>query len=189
MDGARRLAAFLVVLITALAALQTATAASASAAATAGNRVGASNTTVGVFVGPPEHIAAGQWLGNDRSGAVAVVATVVAANNGDHIVLGLREGLDETAAKVGGRTLLKDPNWMSTLQKAISDPATKFTVSLDGLSGTSTYSQIAGAATRGAAGTGGYTDWEMSQLFEGGRLPDATFIRGGSQVENPWGPC
>jgi RHS repeat-associated protein len=112
-----------------------------------------------------------------------------AANAGDHIVLGLRaHGLEETAAKVGGRTLLKDPEWMSSLQKAIGDQTTKFTVSLDGMSGSSTYQQVMGAATRSASGAGGYTDWEMAQLFQGGRLPDVTFMRGGSIIENPWVP-
>lgn len=43
-----------------------------------------------------------------------------------------------------------------------------------------------GAASRGASGAGGATDWEMAQLFQGGRLPDVTFLRGGTVVENPW---
>ncbi|GAB4076305.1 hypothetical protein GCM10028781_10690 [Nostocoides australiense] len=64
------------------------------------------------------------------------VAAKGAASAGDHIVLGLRaHGLEETAAKVGGRTLLKDPDWMASLRKGIADPSTKFTVSLDGMSG------------------------------------------------------
>ena len=121
-----------------------------------------------------------------------VAKTVWAAETagaGDHIVLGLRaHGLEETATKVGGRTLLKDPDWMASLQKGIADPSTKFTVSLDGMSGSSTYQQVMGAATRGASGAGGYTDWEMAQLFQGGRLPDVTFVRGGVPVENPWVP-
>lgn len=109
-----------------------------------------------------------------------------AAADGDHIVLGLRGGLDETASKVGGRTLLKDPEWRATLQRGIADPSTKFTVSLDGMSGSSVYQQVMGAAGRGASGAGGATDWEMAQLFQGGRLPDVTFLRGGTPVENPW---
>lgn len=59
-------------------------------------------------------------------------------------------------------------------------------MSLDGLSGSSTTSQVMSAASRGAAGTGGYTDWEMAQLYGGGRLPDVTFLRGGVEVLNPW---
>ena len=120
--------------------------------------------------------------------------TRVAANGaaqGDHIVLGLRDfGLKDTASKVGGRTLLKDDDWMSSLRAAIDDPSTKFTVSLDGMSGSSTYAQVMNAVQRGAgAGTKGWaTDWEMLQLHEAGRLPGVTFMRGGSVVENPWAP-
>jgi hypothetical protein len=111
-----------------------------------------------------------------------------AGASGDHIVLGLRDyGLEETAAKVGGRTLLNDPDWMATLQRGIGDSSTRFTVSTDGMSGSSTYSQIMSAAQRGAAGTGGYTDWEMAQLFSGGRLPDINIVNGGLPVENPFG--
>jgi hypothetical protein len=77
---------------------------------------------------------------------------------------------------------------MSTLQNGISDPNTKFTVSLDGMSGNGAYSQVMGAAQRGLGGSGGYTDWEMGQLYQAGRLPGVTFVRGGRVVENPFGP-
>ena len=87
-----------------------------------------------------------------RHKPVSSGAAEAAGGAGDHIVLGLEaHGLEATAAKVGGRTLLSDPEWMGTLQRAVGDSSTKFTVSLDGLSGSSTYSQIAGAAQRGAA--------------------------------------
>ena len=76
---------------------------------------------------------------------------------------------------------------MSSLQAAIGASGTKFTVSLDGMSGSSTNSQIMGAVQRAASGAGGATDWEMAQLFQGGRLGDVTFVRGGSVVPNPWG--
>ena len=61
-----------------------------------------------------------------------------AGTAGDHIVLGLEaQGLEQTAAQVGGRTLLSDVNWQSTLQTSIRDSSTRFTVSLDGVSGSS----------------------------------------------------
>lgn len=45
----------------------------------------------------------------------SLAAETVGAQAGDHIVLGLaNQGLEETAAQVGGRTLLNDPQWMST---------------------------------------------------------------------------
>jgi hypothetical protein len=116
------------------------------------------------------------------------VAAEAGAGSGDGIVLGLRnQGLEQTATKVGGRTLLNDSDWQATLQKAIANPSTKFTVSLDGMSGSSTYGQIMSAAQRGAAGVGGYTDWEMAQLYGAGRLPGVTFVRGGAVVPNPFG--
>lgn len=51
-----------------------------------------------------------------------------------------------------------------------------FTVGLDGMSGALTYQQVMSAATRGASGTGEYTDW----------LPDLILMGGASVVENPW---
>src|SRR6185437_14736552 len=117
-----------------------------------------------------------------------VGAADATAASGDHIVLGLRDyGLEDTAAKVGGRTLLNDADWMSTLQREIGDSSTRFTVSTDGMSGSSTYGQIMSAAQRGAAGIGGYTDWEMAQLYAGDRLPDVYFVSGGLPIENPFG--
>jgi hypothetical protein len=78
---------------------------------------------------------------------------------------------------------------MSTLQRGIADPSTKFTVSVEGLSGNSTYAQVMGGVQRTAAGGTGYTDWELSQLYQAGRLPDVTFVRGdGSMIANPWAP-
>ena len=55
---------------------------SAQAAGTAENRVRASTAAVEPFVGPSEHIAAGQWLGDAAPQPAFVVATGVAANAG-----------------------------------------------------------------------------------------------------------
>lgn len=63
---------------------------------------------------------------------------------------------------------------MSTLQKGVADPSTKFSVSLDGLSGSSTYAQVMGAAQRGASGAGGDTDWEIA----GGRQRQGDGVAG-----------
>lgn len=70
---------FLAALIAALAAILLGTTASASAAGVAETRVGALNVAVEVSVVPPQHIAAGQRLGNDGQRVVVVVATGVAA--------------------------------------------------------------------------------------------------------------
>jgi hypothetical protein len=52
---------------------------------------------------------------------------------------GLR-GVAATATKVGGHTLMNDKNWRTTLMAAVANSDVKFTVSLDGFSGSSTYS-------------------------------------------------
>jgi hypothetical protein len=83
---------------------------------------------------------------------------------------------------------MSDPAWRQTLLKAIDDPSTRFTVSLDGFSGATLNSQVMGAVTRGATPTGKLTEWEMTQLYQGGRLGDVTFLRGGSVQPNPWRP-
>lgn len=86
------------------------------------------------------------------------VAAETAGNAGDHIVLRLRaNGLDATAAKVGGRTLLKDAEWRATLQRGVADLSTKYMVSLDDMSGRAVRAQVMGAAQRGAAQSGGHT--------------------------------
>jgi RHS repeat-associated protein len=111
-----------------------------------------------------------------------------AGNAADHVVLGLRSaGLEDTANSIGARTLLNDPDWMNAVQNAIGDPMTRISVSLDGFAGNSTYTQVMGAAQRGATGVGSATDWEMAQLFQSGRLADINFLRGGAPVANPWG--
>ena len=59
-------------------------------------------------------------------------------------------------------------------------------VNLDGLSGDSVYSQVMGAAQRGAAGDG-LTNWELAQLYQARRLGDVNFYSGGRFVDNPFG--
>lgn len=50
------------------------------------------------------------------------------------------------------------------------------------------FNQVMSAAQRGLGGTGGYTDWEISQLYQSGRLSDATLWSGGRTIPNPFGP-
>lgn len=63
-------------------ACATTTTTTTTAAATAETRVGAFNVDGEVLVGPPEHIPAGQRLGNKAAAPDIVVATGVAANGG-----------------------------------------------------------------------------------------------------------
>ena len=72
---------FLAALIAALAAILLGTTASASAAGVGQTRVGAFNVVGEVLVGPPEHITAGQRLGEAAPQADFVVATGVAAKS------------------------------------------------------------------------------------------------------------
>ena len=81
-------------LVAALAAILVGNLSPASAAAGAETRVGASAVVAEVLVGPPEHITAGQRLGNDVAGPDFVVATVVAANAGREQPLGYYTGTD-----------------------------------------------------------------------------------------------
>lgn len=82
---------FLAALVAALAAILSGTTASASAAVGAETRVGAISFVGEVPVGPPQHITAGQRLGNSIAGADFVVATGVAANAvDDGVSLSLR---------------------------------------------------------------------------------------------------
>lgn len=111
----------------------------------------------------------------------------VANQTSDHIVLGLNAfGLEQTAAQVGGRTLMSDSNWKTTLINALANPSTKLTVSLDGMAGASAYSKVMSAAQKGMGPAAQPTNWEMAQLYQAGRLKDATFMEGGKVVPNPF---
>jgi RHS repeat-associated protein len=108
------------------------------------------------------------------------------AEVGDHIVLGKSIGLEERAAKIGGRHLLNDPEWQATLTRGIADPSTKISVALDDVEGASTYGRVMSAVQRSAAGRGTGFDWEMRQLHDGGQLGNVDFWEGGVRIANPF---
>jgi hypothetical protein len=90
---------------------------------------------------------------------------------------------------VGGRTLLGSTDLVSDFAEALANPTTKFTLSLDGLSGDTVESQILGAAQRGAYGLqNGYTNYEIGQLYQAGRLGSTNLIQGGQYIANPFAP-
>jgi RHS repeat-associated protein len=124
---------------------------------------------------------------SSSAGGAAAETTAAA---GDHIVLGLEsQGLQQTATQVGGRTLMTDANWQATLQTSLGNPSTRFTVSLDGVTGTSPYSQFMGAAQQGlgsGAVQGNWFNWEMGQIYQAGRQGSVNFMQGGSVVPNPF---
>ena len=136
---------------------------------------------------PCDQNASGSTVAADTGVAVTDAANASAGAGvgglaDDHIVLGLRNfGLESTAAKIGGRTLLSDPEWMSSLQTAIANPGSRFTVSLDGLDGSSTYSQVMSAVQNGLTPAATPFNWELAQLYQAERLGDVTFVEGGGE--------
>lgn len=111
----------LAILIAALAAIMFGTTASASAVGVAETRVGASNVVVEPLVGPPEHITAGQQLGEAANRVISAVATGVAANTArtfgahsadDLLQAGLRT--DRNGLTGVGRALQKHANRLNS---------------------------------------------------------------------------
>ncbi len=79
-----------------------------------------------------------------------------------------------------------EQNWRESLQVAIANPNTKFTISLDGFNGSSTYGQLMVAAQRGVTPAARATEWEIGQLYQAGRLGKATLMRRGKVIPNPF---
>lgn len=118
---------------------------------------------------------------------VAGAAEVAATQAGDHIVLGIAAyDLEATAAQFGGRTLMSDGAWQATLQEALINPSTRFTVSLDGVSGDSVYGMFSSLAQRGATTGATPFQWEMAMIRAWGRQADVVFVRGGQVLTNPF---
>ena len=110
------------------------------------------------------------------------------ASSADHVVLGKSIGLEEQAAKLGGRHLMGSADWQAEVLKAIANPNTKISVVLDGLEGTgTTYSRIISAVQRSASGAGSALDWELAQLYQSGRLSTTSLIERGNGIYNPFG--
>lgn len=110
-----------------------------------------------------------------------------AAQAGERFLLGIRSPqFVEIAEQIGARHLLYDKNWQETLKTAIANPATRFTISLDGFSGANAYSKLMGAAQRGLTPAATATEWEIAQLYQAGRLSQVAIIEGGKAVQNPF---
>jgi hypothetical protein len=141
-----------------------------------------------LFIGGPEDVLGKTAI---KRGAAAVAeqgAKAGAREGGDHIVLGLEAfGLKQTAAKVGGRTVMYQ-GWQDVLRAAVRDPSTRFTLALDGLAGSTTKEKIAIALQKNAAGLPGATNWEIALLERSGRLADTNFVLKGKPVPNPFAP-
>jgi hypothetical protein len=110
------------------------------------------------------------------------------APSGAHILLGLESyGLRELAVKIGATTLMNSQSLKHDFACAMQDPTTRFSVNTDGMwGGTDIKSKILTAVARYQGGSPGYTDWEMTQLYNTGRLTDVTFYERGAVVANPF---
>jgi RHS repeat-associated protein len=110
-------------------------------------------------------------------------------DNSTHLAIGFARVVEQQAASVGATHLMDDPNWRQTFASALGDPSSRFTVFLDGMEGDGAYRQLITSMTRWATGAGGSTDWEISQLYQSGRLGSVNLMEGGSPVTpNPFGP-
>ena len=182
----------LILLLAALTVLVL-TAAAGVALAPAAHAAGAQNR-VGAFIPGTQSLTRPAALESSctRPGLIASTAGIaagfcVAAEDADHIVLGLRAyGTQDLADQIGGRTLLDDPEWQDSLRSGIADSGTRFSVNLDGLSGDSPYSKVMNGVQGGLRGEGA-TNWELLQLYQSGRLGGADLYSGGGAVENPFG--
>lgn len=98
----------------------------------------------------------------------------------------------ETRISYDNRGLLKavrEPSGETTTNSYDANPSTRFTVSLDGVSGASPYSQFMSAAQQGlgrGAVEGNRLNWEMGQIYQAGRQSTVNFIQGGQPVPNPF---
>jgi hypothetical protein len=83
--------------------------------------------------------------------------------------------------------LLKDPSWKATLMKEVANPQSTFTVSVEGLNGTSVAGKVLSAAQQGIRPGATPTNWELAQLYQAGRLSSVTFVnRAGEILANPF---
>jgi hypothetical protein len=147
----------------------------------------APTTTAGAPGLPPEDPFEKAKREAAMEAACAATNVPVCPTDINHIVLGLRNfGLETTAKNLGGRTLLGDLNWQNSLVEAIANPKTKFSISLDGLSGSSTYSKIMSAAQNGMTPNAQPTNWEIAQIYQAGRLKDVDFYIGTALQNNPF---
>ena len=116
----------------------------------------------------------------------AIRCPAQAAKAGEHIALGTREGLRDFAQQIGGNHLLDNPAWKEAFQKGLADPSTKFSFKLDRLAGATPKEQVLNSIKASQEGWGGFTDWELHQLQQSGRLGEVNFFQGGKAVSNPF---
>ncbi|WP_218020894.1 PA14 domain-containing protein [Nocardia crassostreae] len=110
----------------------------------------------------------------------------------DHLVLGNRHyGLEELAAKLGGRTLLDAADWKAQVtaagvRRAGGDRNMKISFALDGLPGGdyATILETAQLATKFNTATA--TQWELAELSRLGVLDRVDFYENQKPIKNPY---
>jgi hypothetical protein len=113
---------------------------------------------------------------------------------GDHIALGLTENVRSFAESVGARHVMGQApgEWQQSVMQAAYDSKSSFSVSLDGVEGTSDaisrgkYREMGLEATIGGR-TSSWFDWEMYILDEANAWGRVTFYKNGDVVSNPFG--
>ncbi len=102
------------------------------------------------------------------------------------IVLGTEPGLRSLANNIGDEHLLNTQNWQGVFETAVKDPTTRFSFKLDqfldGLNGNGLKAQI----LDGIKQQRGFTDWELLQIQNAGRLGEVYFYQNGKPVSNPF---
>jgi hypothetical protein len=112
-----------------------------------------------------------------------VVDGVRAANR--RIALGLDGGLDTFAGQLGAESWKQfakgDPlRWRSTFLREVGDPTNQVLFNLDGV-------DVWDGVTRGAAGRGGATDWELATIYNNPHWWDRIkWYKDGKEVANPF---
>jgi hypothetical protein len=120
--------------------------------------------------------------------AFEAVATTLNPDKQRPTPLGMRDfGTRELAERLGAKHLLDHPEWMQAVKEAARNPSTRISVNLSGFSGETTYGQLMGAAARGMTPGARYTEWEIGQLYQAGRMGDLNLVdRAGAAIGNPF---
>lgn len=113
------------------------------------------------------------------------LSTGTKQSSGENIALGVREHLDDFAKLVKGSTWKKwgASDFESGFFKMINNQSNKIHFNLDGVE------NVWSAITQGAKGykSGGYTNWELSQIYSNpSALQRTIFYRNGKVVPNPF---
>lgn len=117
----------------------------------------------------------------------ATVGAEAAVEVADHIVLGLDQyGLDVTAGRLGGRTLMQYEDWYFRLETVLENPSTKITVDLTGVSGDSVSSKFLNAAANGKGPYATPFNSEMRAIQLWGREGSVHFVEGTKPLTNPF---